>query len=76
MTGILLLFTFAFMYVFASHYFRHISFRGFWITHYLYVVVYALVSDSSRPDTSAAPEEGLTQSGSCFCFPRTDCPSR
>ncbi|XP_075883262.1 dual oxidase 1 [Nelusetta ayraudi] len=41
-TGILLLFTFAFMYVFASHYFRHISFRGFWITHYLYVVVYAL----------------------------------
>lgn len=44
MTGILLLLTFAFMYVFASHYFRHISFRGFWITHYLYVVVYALVS--------------------------------
>lgn len=35
------------MYVFASHYFRRISFRGFWITHYLYVVVYALVSDSS-----------------------------
>lgn len=43
-TGIFLLFTFAFMYVFASRYFRHISFRGFWITHYLYVVVYALVS--------------------------------
>uniref|UniRef100_A0A3Q4BDG5 NAD(P)H oxidase (H2O2-forming) n=1 Tax=Mola mola TaxID=94237 RepID=A0A3Q4BDG5_MOLML len=41
-TGIFLLFTFAFMYVFASRYFRHISFRGFWITHYLYVVVYAL----------------------------------
>lgn len=48
MTGILLLFTFAFMYVFASHYFRHISFRGFWITHYLYVVVYALVSSFSH----------------------------
>ncbi|XP_076588963.1 dual oxidase 1 [Chaetodon auriga] len=43
MTGVLLLLTFAFMYVFASHYFRHISFRGFWITHYLYVVVYILV---------------------------------
>ncbi|XP_037624041.1 dual oxidase 1 [Sebastes umbrosus] len=42
MTGVLLLFTFAFMYVFASHYFRRISFRGFWITHYLYVVVYIL----------------------------------
>ncbi|XP_042352652.1 dual oxidase 1 [Plectropomus leopardus] len=42
MTGILLLFTFAFMYVFASHYFRRISFRAFWITHYLYVVVYTL----------------------------------
>ncbi|XP_071352391.1 dual oxidase 1 isoform X2 [Trachinotus anak] len=42
MTGVLLLFTFSFMYVFASHYFRRISFRGFWITHYLYVVVYTL----------------------------------
>ncbi|XP_013876952.1 dual oxidase 1 [Austrofundulus limnaeus] len=41
-TGVLLLFTFAFMYVFASRYFRRISFRGFWITHYLYVVVYIL----------------------------------
>ncbi|KAF1386846.1 hypothetical protein PFLUV_G00099100 [Perca fluviatilis] len=42
MTGVLLLFTFAFMYVFASHYFRRISFQGFWITHYLYIVVYIL----------------------------------
>ncbi|KAK9516542.1 hypothetical protein VZT92_024464 [Zoarces viviparus] len=42
MTGVLLLFTLAFMYVFASHYFRRISFRGFWITHYLYTVVYIL----------------------------------
>ncbi|XP_067356679.1 dual oxidase 1 [Channa argus] len=41
-TGVLLLFTFSFMYVFASHYFRRISFRGFWITHYLYIVVYIL----------------------------------
>uniref|UniRef100_A0A673ZAW2 NAD(P)H oxidase (H2O2-forming) n=1 Tax=Salmo trutta TaxID=8032 RepID=A0A673ZAW2_SALTR len=43
LTGILLLFIFAFMYVFATHYFRRISFRGFWLTHYLYVVVYILV---------------------------------
>ncbi|TWW76018.1 Dual oxidase 1 [Takifugu flavidus] len=42
LTGILLLFTLAFMYVFASRYFRRISFRGFWFTHCLYVVVYAL----------------------------------
>ncbi|XP_030587776.1 dual oxidase 1 [Archocentrus centrarchus] len=42
MTGVLLLFVFAFMYVFASHYFRRISFRAFWITHYLYVIVYIL----------------------------------
>ncbi|XP_029009702.1 dual oxidase 1 [Betta splendens] len=42
MTGILLLFVFSFMYVFASHYFRRISFRGFWVTHYLYVIVYTL----------------------------------
>ncbi|KAK2842412.1 hypothetical protein Q5P01_012612 [Channa striata] len=42
MTGVLLLFAFSFMYVFASHYFRRISFRGFWITHYLYIVVYIL----------------------------------
>ncbi|XP_068170354.1 dual oxidase 1 isoform X2 [Antennarius striatus] len=42
MTGVLLLFTFAFMYVFASHFFRRISFRAFWITHYLYVIVYTL----------------------------------
>uniref|UniRef100_A0A8C8BVH4 NAD(P)H oxidase (H2O2-forming) n=1 Tax=Oncorhynchus tshawytscha TaxID=74940 RepID=A0A8C8BVH4_ONCTS len=43
LTGILLLFIFAFMYVFATQYFRRISFRGFWLTHYLYVVVYILV---------------------------------
>ncbi|GAA6221496.1 dual oxidase 1 [Lates japonicus] len=42
MTGVLLLFVFSFMYVFASHYFRRISFRAFWVTHYLYVVVYTL----------------------------------
>ncbi|KAM9496643.1 dual oxidase 1 [Clarias gariepinus] len=42
MTGIILLFILAFMYVFASHYFRRISFRGFWITHYFYVLIYIL----------------------------------
>ncbi|XP_076863360.1 dual oxidase 1 isoform X2 [Brachyhypopomus gauderio] len=42
LTGIILLFILAFMYVFASQYFRRISFRGFWITHYLYVLIYAL----------------------------------
>lgn len=48
-TGVLLLLVFSFMYVFASHYFRRISFRGFWITHYLYVVVYILVGNSTTP---------------------------
>ncbi|KAF4081387.1 hypothetical protein AMELA_G00160610 [Ameiurus melas] len=42
MTGIILLLVLAFMYVFASHYFRRISFRGFWITHYFYVLIYIL----------------------------------
>ncbi|KAJ8407723.1 hypothetical protein AAFF_G00267670 [Aldrovandia affinis] len=41
-TGILLLIILAIIYVFASRYFRHISFRGFWITHYLYMLVYSL----------------------------------
>nr|XP_061812717.1 dual oxidase 1-like [Nerophis lumbriciformis] len=42
LTGVLLLFTLSFIYVFASRYFRRVSFRGFWISHYLYVVVYIL----------------------------------
>ncbi|XP_062858438.1 dual oxidase 1 [Trichomycterus rosablanca] len=42
LTGIILLFILAFMYVFASHYFRRISFRGFWITHYFYLLIYTL----------------------------------
>ncbi|KAL6106580.1 duox2 [Pungitius sinensis] len=42
MTGVLLLLTLAIMYVFASHFFRRISFRGFWLTHYLYSIVYIL----------------------------------
>jgi dual oxidase len=47
MTGVLLLLVLAIMYVFASHYFRRHSFRGFWLTHHLYVVLYALVRDFS-----------------------------
>ncbi|XP_055459664.1 dual oxidase 2 isoform X2 [Psammomys obesus] len=43
MTGVLLLLVLAIMYVFASHHFRRRSFRGFWLTHHLYVVLYALL---------------------------------
>lgn len=43
MTGVLLLLVLAIMYVFASHHFRRRSFRGFWLTHHLYVVLYALI---------------------------------
>nr|XP_027781806.1 dual oxidase 2 [Marmota flaviventris] len=43
MTGVLLLLILAIMYVFASHHFRHRSFRGFWLTHHLYVLLYALL---------------------------------
>ncbi|CAI5793052.1 dual oxidase 2 [Podarcis lilfordi] len=43
MTGVLLLVVLAIMYVFATHYFRRISFQGFWITHHLYVLLYILV---------------------------------
>ncbi|XP_052037430.1 dual oxidase 2 isoform X2 [Apodemus sylvaticus] len=43
MTGVLLLLVLAIMYVFASHHFRRHSFRGFWLTHHLYIVLYALL---------------------------------
>lgn len=46
MTGILLLLVLAIMYVFASHHFRRRSFRGFWLTHHLYILLYVLVRDS------------------------------
>ncbi|XP_075432016.1 dual oxidase 1-like isoform X2 [Ascaphus truei] len=42
-TGVLLLAVLAMMYVFASHHFRRISFRGFWVTHHLYVLLYILI---------------------------------
>ncbi|XP_058150088.1 dual oxidase 2 [Dasypus novemcinctus] len=43
MTGVLLLLVLAIMYVFASHHFRRRSFRGFWLTHHLYVLLYVLL---------------------------------
>ncbi|XP_008060853.1 dual oxidase 2 [Carlito syrichta] len=43
MTGVLLLVVLAIMYVFASHHFRRRSFRGFWLTHHLYILLYALL---------------------------------
>ncbi|XP_036910411.1 dual oxidase 2 isoform X2 [Sturnira hondurensis] len=43
MTGVLLLLVLAIMYVFASHHFRRRSFRGFWLTHHLYILLYALL---------------------------------
>ncbi|XP_063053869.1 dual oxidase 1-like [Engraulis encrasicolus] len=41
-TGLLLLLVLSFIYVFASRYFRRVSFRAFWLTHYLYSTVYIL----------------------------------
>ncbi|NWR33479.1 DUOX2 oxidase, partial [Tachuris rubrigastra] len=43
MTGVLLLVVLAVMYVFATYHFRRVSFKGFWITHHLYVLLYVLV---------------------------------
>ncbi|XP_046509346.1 dual oxidase 2 isoform X3 [Equus quagga] len=43
MSGVLLLLVLAIMYVFASHHFRRHSFRGFWLTHHLYVLLYVLL---------------------------------
>ena len=37
----------AIMYVFASHHFRRCSFRGFWLTHHLCILLYVLVSQAS-----------------------------
>uniref|UniRef100_A0A6I8P7D8 NAD(P)H oxidase (H2O2-forming) n=1 Tax=Ornithorhynchus anatinus TaxID=9258 RepID=A0A6I8P7D8_ORNAN len=43
MTGVLLLVVLAIMYVFASRHFRRRSFRGFWLTHHLYILLYVLL---------------------------------
>ncbi|EHB07929.1 Dual oxidase 1 [Heterocephalus glaber] len=42
-TGVVLLLVLAIMYVFASRHFRRRSFRGFWLTHHLYVMLYVLL---------------------------------
>ncbi|XP_055989837.1 dual oxidase 2 [Sorex fumeus] len=42
-TGVLLLLVLAIMYIFASHHFRRRSFRGFWLTHHLYILLYVLI---------------------------------
>uniref|UniRef100_A0A6I8QWT5 NAD(P)H oxidase (H2O2-forming) n=1 Tax=Xenopus tropicalis TaxID=8364 RepID=A0A6I8QWT5_XENTR len=42
LTGVLLLAVLALMYVFSSHHFRRISFRGFWVTHHFYILLYIL----------------------------------
>ncbi|XP_053449568.1 dual oxidase 1 isoform X3 [Nycticebus coucang] len=42
LTGVVLLLVLAIMYVFASHHFRRRSFRGFWLTHHLYILLYVL----------------------------------
>ena len=46
LTGVVLLLVLAIMYVFASHHFRRHSFRGFWLTHHLYILLYVLVRAS------------------------------
>ncbi|XP_044915323.1 dual oxidase 1 isoform X5 [Felis catus] len=43
LTGVVLLLVLAIMYVFASHHFRRHSFRGFWLTHHLYILLYVLL---------------------------------
>ncbi|XP_008581323.1 PREDICTED: dual oxidase 1 [Galeopterus variegatus] len=43
LTGVMLLLVLAIMYVFASHHFRRRSFRGFWLTHHLYILLYVLL---------------------------------
>uniref|UniRef100_F6YJA3 NAD(P)H oxidase (H2O2-forming) n=1 Tax=Monodelphis domestica TaxID=13616 RepID=F6YJA3_MONDO len=43
LTGVILLMVLAIMYVFASHHFRRRSFRGFWLTHHLYILLYILL---------------------------------
>ncbi|XP_058397472.1 dual oxidase 1 isoform X6 [Diceros bicornis minor] len=43
LTGVILLLVLAIMYVFASHHFRRRSFRGFWLTHHLYILLYILL---------------------------------
>uniref|UniRef100_A0A4W3IEX4 NAD(P)H oxidase (H2O2-forming) n=1 Tax=Callorhinchus milii TaxID=7868 RepID=A0A4W3IEX4_CALMI len=43
MTGVLLLFIFAILHVFAMHHFRSVSFWAFWVSHHLYIAIYILI---------------------------------
>ncbi|XP_059558432.1 dual oxidase 1 isoform X1 [Myotis daubentonii] len=43
LTGVMMLLVLAVMYVFASRHFRRCSFRGFWLTHHLYILLYILL---------------------------------
>uniref|UniRef100_A0A8B9Y5Q6 NAD(P)H oxidase (H2O2-forming) n=1 Tax=Bos mutus grunniens TaxID=30521 RepID=A0A8B9Y5Q6_BOSMU len=43
LTGVMLLLILAIMYIFASRHFRRCSFRGFWLTHHLYILLYVLL---------------------------------
>ncbi|XP_036156050.1 dual oxidase 1 isoform X3 [Myotis myotis] len=43
LTGVTMLLVLAVMYVFASRHFRRCSFRGFWLTHHLYILLYILL---------------------------------
>ncbi|XP_036299102.1 dual oxidase 1 isoform X1 [Pipistrellus kuhlii] len=43
LTGVIMLLVLAIMYVFASRHFRRRSFRGFWLTHHLYILLYVLL---------------------------------
>ncbi|KAF4017493.1 hypothetical protein G4228_008987 [Cervus hanglu yarkandensis] len=43
LTGVMLLLILSIMYIFASHHFRRCSFRGFWLTHHLYILLYVLL---------------------------------
>ncbi|KAB0406806.1 hypothetical protein E2I00_011341 [Balaenoptera physalus] len=43
LTGVMLFLVLAIMYIFASHHFRRRSFRGFWLTHHLYILLYVLL---------------------------------
>ena len=43
-TGVLLTIVVMIMYIFAQQYARKATFRGFWLTHHLYIVLYLLMA--------------------------------
>ena len=59
----MLLLILAIMYIFASRHFRRCSFRGFWLTHHLYILLYVLVRGLGyEPDHQSLG--GCSQGGS------------